>query len=109
MFIIQTLVSALAVFITAKLLEGVEVKNFWHAILTAIVIGLANFFIKPVLTFLSFPITIITFGLFLWVINAVIILIVDAVLEGFKVKNFGWAIGFSIVFSIINWMLNWFL
>lgn len=71
----------------------------------AAMLALINIFIKPILLILSLPITILTFGLFVWVINAALIMLVDALIEGFKVKNFGWALIFGLVMSIISWVL----
>lgn len=105
--IITILVNALAVFITAYLLKGVTVKNFLHAILVAVVLSIINAIIKPILVILTIPITILTLGLFILVINALIIMLVDYLLSGFKVKNFWWALGFSVVLSIINALLQW--
>jgi putative membrane protein len=108
-FLLKLIVNALAVFITAYLLKGVSVKNFFTAIITALLIGLVNAFLKPVFVFLTIPLTIVTLGLFLLVIDALLILLVDKMLSGFKVKSFGWAILFSIVVSIVNTVLVWLL
>jgi putative membrane protein len=99
------LLNSISVYATASLLKGVEIKNFWSAVFVAALLALINVFIKPILLILSLPITIITFGLFVWVINAALIIFVDAMVEGFKVKNFGWALIFGLVMSIISWTL----
>ncbi len=99
------LLNSVSVYATASLLKGVEIKNFWSAVFVAALLALINVLVKPILLFLSLPITIITFGLFVWVINAALIMLVDALVEGFKVKNFGWAILFGIVMSMISWAL----
>ncbi|MEQ8623633.1 MAG: phage holin family protein [Vicingaceae bacterium] len=108
-FLILLLVNALAVFITAYLLKGVTVKNFFSAIITALLIGVVNAVIKPIFVFLTIPVTIITLGLFLLVIDALMILLVDKMLSGFRVKNFGWALLFSITLSIVTSVLVWIL
>ena len=108
-FIIRILINGVAVFLTAYLLPGVTVKNFLHAILVAVVLSVINAVIKPILVILTIPITILTLGLFILVINALIIMLVDYLLSGFKVKNFWWALAFSIVLSIINAILQWFV
>lgn len=100
--IIKLLINGAAVFLGAKFLKGVQVKNFMSAILVAAIIGLVNVTIKPILIFLTIPATILTLGLFLFVIDALMILLVDKLLTGFEVKNFWWAMLFSIVLSIIN-------
>lgn len=105
--IIKLLINAGAVFLGAKFLEGVKVKNFMSAILVAAIIGLINATLKPILIFLTIPVTLLTLGLFLFVIDAVMILLVDKLLTGFEVKNFGWALLFSIVLSVINAIFYW--
>ncbi len=101
------LINSIAVYVTAKVLEGVDVKDFVTAIVAAIVLALVNTFIKPVLVFLTLPVTIITLGLFVLVINALMIMLVDSLLEDFKVRNFGWALLFGIVLSVVNALLFW--
>ena len=96
------LVNSISVYITSKLLDGVELKNFWTAIGVAVGLGLVNFFIKPIVSLLALPLTIITLGLFSLVINALMIMIVDYFIDTFKIKNFGWALGFSLIMSLIN-------
>lgn len=105
--IIKILVNGIAVFLTAYLLRGVTVKNFGNAILVALVLSVVNAIIRPIFIFLTIPITILTLGLFILVINALLIMLVDAIVPGFKVKNFWWALLFSIILSVINGMLGW--
>lgn len=106
-FIIRLLLSALAVLLTSKILSGVKVDNYGQAVLVAIVLGVVNAVVKPILVFLTIPITILTLGLFLLVINALMIMLVDKVLKGFSVKSFWWAFFFSIILSFINGILQW--
>jgi putative membrane protein len=108
-FIISLLISAVAVVITAYILPGVEVKSFGPALWAALLIGFLNAFIKPIMILLTLPITIITLGLFLLVINALLILLVSAIVPGFKVNGLLWAILFSIVLSLVNGLLHWLL
>ncbi len=105
--IIKILISAVAVFATAYILKGVTVKNFGSALLVAIVLGVVNAIIRPIFVFLTIPITILTLGLFLLVINALLIMLVDAIVPGFKVKNFWWALLFSVILSLVNGLLTW--
>ncbi|MGK7397728.1 MAG: phage holin family protein [Candidatus Cyclobacteriaceae bacterium M3_2C_046] len=100
-FIIKLLLTGLAVVITAYILPGVFVEDFWIALLVAALLALFNATLKPVLIILTIPITIISLGLFLLVINAVIILIADVIIEGFLVDNFWWALAFSLILSLI--------
>lgn len=99
------LLNSVSVYVTAKLLDGVEVENFWSAIFVAALLALVNIFIKPILIILSLPVTILTLGLFIWVINAALIMLVDAMVDGFKVRSFSWALIFGVVMSVINWIL----
>lgn len=107
--ILKLLVNAVAVFLAAYLLRGVEIKNFWSAILTAIVLAIVNTIIRPLMIILTIPVTIITFGLFILVINALMLMLVDAILPGLKIKNFWWAMIFGIVLSITNAILSWII
>ena len=98
--------SGLAVLLTAYVLPGVEVEHFGYALLVAGCISLANVLVKPVLIVLTIPITIVTLGLFLLAINALIILLVDYFVPGFEVDGFWWALAFSLILSIFNSMFS---
>ncbi len=106
LIIVQILILTVAVILTSYLLPGITVKSFWTAVLVAIVLGLLNAFVKPFMVFLSIPFTLVTFGLFLFVINALIILLAGAVVKGFEVKGFWWALIFSIILSLIQYLLE---
>ncbi|WP_298737330.1 phage holin family protein [uncultured Chitinophaga sp.] len=101
-FLIRLLVSALAAMLTAYLLPGVKIDNFITALILALVLAILNVLVKPVLIILTLPVTILTLGLFLLVINAIIILFASGLVSGFKVNGFWWALLFSIVMTIIN-------
>jgi putative membrane protein len=103
---VRFLLSGLAVLLTSYLLPGVDVDNFWYALLVAAALSLANVLVKPVLIVLTIPITLITLGLFLLVINALIILLVDYFVPGFEVRGFWWALAFSLILSIFNSMFS---
>ncbi|WP_246043158.1 phage holin family protein [Fodinibius saliphilus] len=96
------LLNALGIFLIAYFLKGVKIESFLTALGVAIVLGLVNTFVKPILVFLTFPITMLTFGLFLLVINALMLMLVDALIEGMEIKGFGWALLFSFLLSILN-------
>jgi len=106
--IIRFLLSGVAVLLTAYLLPGVDVEHYGYALLVAVVISIANVVVKPILVILTIPITIFTLGLFLLVINALIILIVDYFVPGFAVDGFWWALAFSLILSIFNSMFSEF-
>lgn len=120
-FIIKLFLSALAVLITAYFLDGVTISNnqfyssnspelnrFSTALLVAVVLAFLNTIVKPILTVLSLPITFFTLGLFLLVINAVIILFADKLVDGFKVDGFWTALWFSLVLALVSSFLNLF-
>ena len=100
--IIRFLLSGVAVMLTAYLLPGVHVQDYWAALLVALLISLSNMFVKPILIVLTIPITLFTFGLFLLVINALIILMVDYFVDTFYVDGFWWALAFSLILSVFN-------
>lgn len=83
-------------------MKGVHVEHYGYALLVAAVLALANMIVKPVLIIFTIPITIFTLGLFLLVINALIIMLVDYLVPGFRVDGFWWALAFSVVLSIFN-------
>jgi putative membrane protein len=102
----KLITSTLAVMIATYILPGVHVDNVWMALLVAIVLALLNTFIKPLLVLFTLPFTIFTFGLFLLVINALIILLADKLVDGFHVNGFWWALFFSAILSLITWLLE---
>lgn len=118
-FLLKLIISAVAVIITAYFLDGVTMGNnqfittsspgvnkLITALLVAIVLAFLNSMVKPVLTLLSLPITFFTLGLFLLVINAIIILFADKLVDGFKVNGFWTALWFSLVLSLVSSILD---
>lgn len=104
--LINWLVSGLAILVTAYLLPGVHVLSFTSALVAAVVLGVINAFIKPILIILTLPINILTLGLFTFVINALVIILTANLVPGFKVDGFWWALAFSVVLSLINSFLG---
>jgi len=98
--LIRLIVTAGIVMLLAHFLPGVSVSGFVAALIVAIVLGVLNVVVKPILIILTIPITIVTLGLFLFVINACIILLADKFVEGFGVNGFWTALLFSILLSI---------
>jgi len=98
----KLLINTLAILITAFLLPGIVVKNFFTALSVAVLLGLLNIFLKPILVILTIPISIFTLGFFVFIINALIVLLVSHFVPGFEVKNIWWALLFSIILSIIT-------
>ena len=102
----RLLLLSIAVMVGAWLLPGVEVTSFWAVFWTAIVISLLNNIIRPVLIVITLPATALTLGLFLFVINAIIILMASAMVSGFHVDSFGSALLFSLVLMAVNYLLE---
>ena len=105
-FLIKWLLSAVAVVIAAYLLPGVALDGFFAALVTALVLGFANGFIRPFLFILTLPVTVLTLGLFYLVINGMMVLLTAAVVPGFHVAGFWWALLFSLVLSLVNLFLG---
>lgn len=104
--LLNLLISAAAVFVASRILPGVRVDDYLTIFLVAIVLGAINAFVKPLLVLLTLPINIVTFGLFLFVINGLLVLAVSALVPGFFVENIWWAIAFSIVVSLVGGFLE---
>lgn len=105
-FLINWLITTAAILITAYLLPGVAVRSFAAAIITALVLGLINAIVRPILIVLTLPLTIFTLGLFIFVLNAMLVLLTSAIVPGFEVKNFWWALIFSLIFSVVSFILH---
>ncbi len=106
-WIIGILVFGVAVFLAAYLLPGVSVRHFGTALIVALLLTIVNGTIGWIFKIITFPFAILTLGISILLINALMVKIVDWIVPGFKVKHFGWAIVFSIVVSIISFLLNW--
>ena len=104
--IMRLLINALAVFILAHVLDGVTVNGYTGAIIVALVLSILNILVKPILIILTLPVTILTLGLFLLVINALIIGLADTLIDGFEVSSFWTAILFSILLSLLQSVLQ---
>ncbi len=104
--VVRFLLNGLAVLLTAYLLPGVHVEHYGHALLVALVLSIANVLVKPLLILFTIPLTIVTFGLFLLVINALVIMLVDSLVPGFAVEGFWWALLFSLILSVFNSLFN---
>ncbi|MEM7107041.1 MAG: phage holin family protein [Bacteroidota bacterium] len=105
-FLVRLVLSAAAVMLASFLLAGVAIEGFFAAILVAAILGFLNAVVRPILIILTIPITIVTLGLFLLVVNAAIILLTDALISGFKVDGFWWALLFSLVLTGLTTILG---
>lgn len=101
-YIVQLFLSAVVILLLSWILSGVQVVSYGVAVLVALVIALLQLVVKPILIILTLPITIITLGIFLLFINAILVLIADALIPGFSVANIWWALLFSILLSIFG-------
>lgn len=101
-FLIDWFISAVVIFVLAYVLPGVWVDGYLAALGAAILIGLVNATVKPLLIILTLPITILTLGLFLLVINALVIQLAAWLVPGFDVDGFWWALLFGVILSVVN-------
>ncbi|WP_378181901.1 phage holin family protein [Aquimarina sp. SS2-1] len=104
-FLIKMILSAIAVLVLAEILPGVGIDNYVSALIVAVLLAILNTIVKPLLVILTLPVTILTLGLFLLVINAAIILIADHFVSGFSVNGWLWAIVFSVLLSLFQSIL----
>jgi putative membrane protein len=104
--IIRLLVSALAVLIAARLIPGIEVNGYKGALIAAVVLGLFNVTIRPVILLLTLPLNLLTLGLFSWVINGFLFWIVGNILDGFKVHDFAAAFLGALLVTLLSWIVN---
>ena len=100
--IIKWLLSAVALLAVAHLYSGVQVQNFTSALIAAFVIGLLNTIVRPILVVLTLPVTMVTLGLFLFVINALLFWAAASLLDGFQVSGFGAALLGSLIYSLLS-------
>ncbi len=103
---LKWLANAAAILIAAYVLPGVAVAGIFPALVLAIVLGVLNVFIKPLLVLLTLPLTIISLGLFTFVINALLVLLASEIVKGFSVQSFWWALLFSFVLSLVTSFFN---
>ena len=105
-FLVKWVLYALAIGIIAYILPGVSLDGIFAALVTAMVLGLANGFVRPVLFFFTLPLTLLTLGLFIFVLNALMVLLTAAIVPGFTVAGFWWAVLFSLVLSVVIFFLG---
>ena len=105
-FIIKLLLTGVAVILSSYILPGVHIDGFGSALILALVLAILNAIVRPILVLLTIPVTFLTLGLFLLVINALIILLAEAIVPGFQVDGFLWALIFSIILSIITAIID---
>ena len=108
LLLLHWVVSAVAILLTSALVPGFKVKGFVTALVAAFIIALANYFLRPILVFLTFPLTILTLGFFLFVVDAIILRLCAGLLKNFEIKGWLSAIGGAIVLMLTSSFLHWF-
>ena len=107
--LVRWLILTAAIILTSYLISGIQVKGFFSAFLAAGILGVLNTFFRPILFILTLPINILTFGLFTFVLNALILKMTSGVISGFEVHGFWSAVFGALVISLVNWLLNSFI
>jgi putative membrane protein len=105
-FVIRLVFNALVLLLVAQLIQGFRVASFWVALATALVLGVLNAVIKPVLIILTLPINVLTLGLFTFVINALILWLAAAIVPGFAIERFLTAILAAVLLALINMVIS---
>ncbi len=103
--IVRWVLNALALYIVANILPGIHLSDFGSALVAVVIIGLVNVLVKPILFLLTIPVTVITFGLFAFVLNALMLMLASALTPGFKIDGFGTALLGSILLSLVTTIL----
>lgn len=104
--LINWLLSSLALLAAAYILPGVHVNGFFTAMVVVVVLALVNAIVRPIFVILTIPVTIVTLGIFLLFINALMVLLVDWIVPGFTVDSLWWALLFSVVLWLINFVVS---
>lgn len=105
-FILHLVLTAALLLVVAKIVRGIEIRGFGSALIGALLLGIVNALVRPVLVFLTFPLTIVTLGLFLLVINALMLWLVAALVSGIRVNGFGAAFFGSLLLTILNLLIE---
>jgi putative membrane protein len=104
--LLHWLINATAVYVTAHMLPGISIRSFTAALVVALVLGLINTLLRPVLIFFSIPFLIVTLGLFMLVINAFLLQLSAMLVNGFAIESFWWAMLGSLCISVVAWLLS---
>jgi putative membrane protein len=107
--LLRWLILTVAIIVASYLLEGIHVSGFFPAFFAAALLGILNALFRPVLILLTLPINILSLGLFTFVINALMLVMVSGIISGFEVHGFWTAVFGSLIISIISWLLNSFI
>jgi putative membrane protein len=109
MLMVVWLLNAVALLVVAYMLPGIVVASFWSAMLAALVLGFLNTLVKPFLILLTLPITVVTMGLFLLVLNALVFWLAGSLFRGFQVDGFWWAVAGALLYSLISGLFSMML
>ena len=104
--LVKWAITALAILLAAYLLEGVSVSSFYIALILAIIFGFLNALVRPMLVILTLPVTVLTLGIFIFIINGFLFWLPHTFIEGFEVDNFWWAMLGALLVSIFSWFGN---
>jgi len=108
-FLTRTLILTMAVLLSARLLDPhVVVESNWAAIITALVIGILDNLVRPIILVVTLPLTVVTMGLFLFLVNGITIMMASGLVSGFHVESLWWAVLMSLIITAINYLLEWF-
>lgn len=105
-FLLHLVLTAVALLVVAQLVGGVHIGGFFSALIAALILGLVNAFVRPVMILLTLPLTIVTLGLFLFVVNALMFWLAAALVPGFRISGFGAALLGSILFTVLNLLID---
>jgi putative membrane protein len=104
--VVKILLNAAAILVAAYFMDGIVVRGAAAALIAGLVLGIVNAIVRPVLLVLTFPITLLTLGLFIFVINALCLALTAALVPGFEVTGFWSALGGALVVTVVSWILN---
>lgn len=108
-FLTRTVILTLAVLLSARLLSPhIVVESNWAALITALVIGILDNLVRPIILVITLPLTVLSMGFFLFLINGIIIMMASGLVSGFQVESLGWAVLMSLIVTAINYVLEWF-
>lgn len=108
-FVLRMLITALGLWLAASLVPGIAIEGTATLVLAALLLGVVNAFVRPVAVFLTLPITIVTLGLFLWVVNAGMLGLVAWLLDDFRIAGLGAALLGSLVVGFTGWLASWYV
>jgi putative membrane protein len=103
--LVNLLINTISIFAVSYILSGIQIDSFVTALIVAVVLAVLNVTLKPLLILITIPLTVITFGLFLLVVNVLVLYAADALIGGFHIAGFWWALAFSILVSLVNSIL----